>query len=324
MPKYSFVIPVYQVEQYLEECVSSILCQTCSNYEIILIDDGSLDRSGEICDNYAALHSNIRVVHQENAGLSATRNVGIRIAAGEYIIFLDSDDYWDDAEGLRKIDCLIQPDVDIVAFASSNYYCDSGKKIADRYDYPDVLNSMKPQDCLLYLIDHDLLNLSAAKKVIRRNFLLEKNLFFQTGIRSEDVEWGIRLSNCLPTYRFLNEKLYVYRHRSNSISRTVGEKHLDDYLTIVREYVHFDYCNPEVQEYLLSYVTYQYSLLLAYITLLKPAKRKDMLAELKEYRHLFQYVRYPRSKMISTAHRFIGFHGTRFFLALYLKRSIRT
>ena len=324
MPKYSFIVPVYQVEEYLKECVDSILRQTCTDYEIILIDDGSRDRSGEICDDYGTRYNRIRVIHQENAGLSASRNVGVRNAAGQYIIFLDSDDYWEDAEGLRKIDDLIHPDVDIVAFASLNYYADSGKKSADRYAYPPELNSMKPQDCLRYLIEHDLLNLSAAKKVIRRDFLLENDLYFQEGIRSEDVEWGIRLSNCLPTYRFLNEKLYVYRHRSNSISRTIGEKHLDDYLEIVRKYVHYDYCNPEVKECLLSYVAYQYSLLLAYITLLRPEKRREMLKELKEYRHLFRYCSYPRSRMISMAHGMIGFHGTRFFLALYLKRSIRT
>ena len=324
MPKYSFVIPVYQVEQYLDECVSSILRQTYSDYEIVLIDDGSRDRSGELCDGYALRHRNVHVIHQENAGLSASRNVGIRAAAGEYIIFLDSDDYWNDGEGLRKIDDLIQPDVDIVAFASRNFYSDSGKYTEDRYDYPAILNAMNPQECLVYLIEHDLLNLSAAKKVIRRNFLLENDLFFQTGIRSEDVEWGIRLSNCLPAYRFLNEKLYVYRHRSNSISRTVGEKHLEDYLGIVRKYVHYDYCNPEVRECLLSYVAYQYALLLAHITLLKPSGRKKMLAELKGYRHLLRYARYPRSRMISIAHHMVGFHGTRFLLSLYLKRSIRT
>ena len=324
MPKYSFVVPVYQVEQYLEACVSSILRQTYSDYEIILIDDGSRDRSGELCDSYALRHGNVHVIHQENAGASVSRNVGIRTAAGEYIIFLDSDDYWDDTEGLRKIDDLIQPDVDIVAFASRNFYSDSGKTAADRYDYPDILNSMKPQECLVYLVEHDLLNLSPAKKVIRRNFLLENDLFFQTGIRSEDVEWGIRLSNCLPTYRFLNEKLYVYRHHGNSVSRTVGEKHLDDYLGIVRKYVHYDYYNPQVRDCLLSYVAYQYALLLAHITLLKPSGGKKMLAELKGYRHLLRYARYPRSKMISIAHRMVGFHGTRFFLSLYLKRSIRT
>lgn len=322
MPKYSFVIPVYQVEQYLDECITSILCQTCQDYEIILVDDGSKDRSGEMCDVYAAEHEKIRVIHQENAGLSAARNTGARHAVGEYIVFLDSDDYWNDREGLNKIDALTRPDVDIVAFGSQDYYYDSGRFADDRYDYPIQLNDMEPQECLIYLIEHDLLNLSAAKKVIRRQFLLEQNLFFQEGIRSEDVEWGIRLSNCLPRYRFLNEKLYIYRHRRGSITMTVGQKHLEDYLGIIRKYAKFAYCSQEVQNCLLSYVAYQYALLLTHITVRKPEKQKEMLSELKQYTYLFQYTGYPRVRKISAAYRFVGFHGTRYLLALYLKRRM--
>ena len=322
MPKYSFVIPVYQVEEYLDECVASILKQTYQDYEIILVDDGSKDKSGEMCDAYASEHENIRVIHQKNAGLSASRNTGVKQAAGEYIIFLDSDDYWDDAEGLRKIDELIQLDVDIVAFASKNYFLDSFRFENDRYEYPDELNSLDPKTCLHSLIRQDLLNLSAAKKVIRKNFFVENGLFFQEGIRSEDIEWGIRLANCLPKYQFLNEKLYVYRHRSGSISRTVGEKHLKDYLGIIRKYVHYEYQNEEIRDCLLSYVAYQYTLLLGHITILKPSEAKEMLRELKGYRHLFRYTDYPRTRMISFAYRFIGFWGVRHLMAYALKRRM--
>lgn len=324
MPKYSFVIPVYQVEQYLDDCVTSILRQTYTDYEIILIDDGSRDKSGDMCDDYASMHKNIRVIHQDNAGAAASRNVGIRSAFGEYVIFVDSDDYWDDLQGLEKIDALMHEDVDVVVFASKNLYSNSGEIVNDRYYYPAQLNAMEPQLCLEYLIDHDLLNMSAAKKAIRRDFLVNNKLFFQQGIRSEDVEWGLRLANSLPRYRFLNEKLYVYRHRSNSVTTTVDEKHMEDYLGIICKFVNYNYCNSEVRHYLLSYVAYQYALLLAYVTLLKPSRKKEMLTELKEYNFLFQYTSYPRSKIISMAYRAVGFHGTRFFLALYLKRSIRT
>ena len=320
MPKYSFIIPVFQVEQYLDECVDSILKQTYQDYEIILVDDGSWDRSGVMCDEYARKNDCVRVIHQENAGLSAARNTGVRCASGEYIIFLDSDDYWNDVDGLQKLDALIEPDVDIVAFASKNFYSNSGKMLDDRYDYPAVLNTMEPQACLIYMIKHDLLNLSAAKKVIRRQFFLEHDLFFQVGIRSEDVEWGIRLSNCLPKYRFLNEKLYIYRHRSGSITTTIGQKHLEDYLGIIRKYATYKYCNQEVQNSLLSYVAYQYALMLTHVTVRKPENQREMLSELKQYTHLLQYTAYPRVKKISAAYRILGFHGTRYLLALYLKR----
>lgn len=92
-PLVSVVVPVYNVEEYVTRCVKSIINQTYTNLEILLIDDGSTDRSGEICDSFATLDPRIRVVHQENAGLSGARNRGIELCSGEYIAFIDSDDF---------------------------------------------------------------------------------------------------------------------------------------------------------------------------------------------------------------------------------------
>ena len=102
MPKLSIIIPVFNVEQYLGKCVDSLLAQDYDNYEIILVDDGSTDGSGAICDSYVSIDDrcidyrcDIKVVHQSNAGLSAARNAGIKAAKGEYVMFVDSDDYID-------------------------------------------------------------------------------------------------------------------------------------------------------------------------------------------------------------------------------------
>ena len=103
MPLISVIVPVYKVEPYLHRCVDSILCQTYQNLEIILIDDGSPDRCGAICDEYAAKDSRILVIHQENGGLGAARNAGLDICTGEYIAFVDSDDYLEDSMFLRLL-----------------------------------------------------------------------------------------------------------------------------------------------------------------------------------------------------------------------------
>ena len=94
MPEISVVVPVYKVEPYLRQCVDSVLVQTFADFELILVDDGSPDNCGAICDEYAVRDSRIRVIHQENAGQGKARNVGMDQAVGKYIIFLDSDDYW--------------------------------------------------------------------------------------------------------------------------------------------------------------------------------------------------------------------------------------
>ena len=92
---FSIIIPVYKVEKYLNQCVDGVLSQTFKDYEIILVDDGSPDKSPLICDEYSASDSRVRVIHKPNGGLSQARNEGLNIAKGEYVIFLDSDDYWD-------------------------------------------------------------------------------------------------------------------------------------------------------------------------------------------------------------------------------------
>ena len=92
--KVSFVIPVYKVEKYLDECVQSILKQTYRDYEILLVDDGSPDLCPEMCDHWARVDDRIKTLHKPNGGLSDARNYGLRHAMGEYIVFIDSDDFW--------------------------------------------------------------------------------------------------------------------------------------------------------------------------------------------------------------------------------------
>lgn len=89
---FSIIIPVYNTEKYLKQCLQSVLQQTCQDYEIILIDDGSTDKSGTLCDEYAKIDK-VTCVHQKNQGLSAARNTGVAVSRGEYLLFLDSDDY---------------------------------------------------------------------------------------------------------------------------------------------------------------------------------------------------------------------------------------
>lgn len=93
---FSIIVPIYNVEKYLRCCVDSVLAENFSDYEMILVDDGSPDGCGKICDEYAGKYPHIKVIHKENGGLSDARNAGIRAAKGDYLIFLDSDDYWTD------------------------------------------------------------------------------------------------------------------------------------------------------------------------------------------------------------------------------------
>ena len=113
--KISVIIPVYNTEKYLKECVESVLAQTYHNLEILLINDGATDLSPQICESYAKQDARIKLIHKENGGLSDTRNTGIKQCSGDYVLFLDSDDYWDDPKMVEKlVDQMQQYPVDIL------------------------------------------------------------------------------------------------------------------------------------------------------------------------------------------------------------------
>lgn len=126
MKKLSVIVPIYNVEKFLRRCIDSIINQSYSNLEIILVDDGSPDNCGKICDEYAALDNRIKVIHQANGGLSAARNIGIDSATGEYVAFIDSDDYIASNMYDEMISLMETNDLDII---SCNAFIAKGKKL---------------------------------------------------------------------------------------------------------------------------------------------------------------------------------------------------
>lgn len=149
----SIVVPVYNVEKYLRRCVDSILAQTFTDFELILVDDGSTDGCGNICDEYAENNERIRVFHQENAGVSAARNLGLEKAEGCYVAFCDSDDYclpdW-----LEKMVFSIKENCCDLAIASYQYVDEDGKQTSLRSRYPGYWEIEKKEEKFEYIITH--------------------------------------------------------------------------------------------------------------------------------------------------------------------------
>ena len=214
----SVIIPVYNVEEYLRECVDSVLSQTYENYEIILIDDGSTDNSGKICDEYAG-NNKITVVHKENSGPSPTRNAGIKAAKGDYIYFLDSDDYLD-KEAFRKLVSVADNEVaDMVFFDALSFADPEGSfevkqgylrkhsyKTDTGYNVLSELNKNKDFHCSIPLL------------FIRRKFLNESGLLIAENIySSEDMLFTYQLFCVAKKVAQCHEALYYRRYRTNSI-----------------------------------------------------------------------------------------------------------
>jgi len=235
--KLSVIVPIYKVEQYLPKCVDSLLNQDLSpaNYEVILVDDGSPDNCGAICDDYALRHENIKVVHRQNGGLSAARNSGIEIAQGEYVQFVDSDDYLEPNVLGRLVQKMEGDKLDVLRFNYQNvnerYEVFEPNRASKRFvDYRDEVC-----DGSTFLTERLGFGCYAWQFMIRRELL--ENCDFKEGIYFEDTEWTPRL--LFKAARVTSTDLLVYNYlmREGSITQSVDEKKkrkvLEDKLLLV-------------------------------------------------------------------------------------------
>lgn len=228
MSKISVIIPVYNVEKYLKKCVESVLKQTIADLEIILVDDGSTDRSGRICDEYAERDSRIVVVHKKNGGLSSARNIGIEIAKSQYIGFVDSDDYIEEDMYEVLYRNIMENDADLAM--CDLYHCYEGKKIK--------INPIKEK----FILDSEqaIKMVMEAKKtsVTAVNKLYKKELFdeirYPEGKLSEDAFVIIDILMRAKKIVFTSEQKYFYVHRKGSIT-TSGFKKKD--LNVLEAYL---------------------------------------------------------------------------------------
>lgn len=212
----SVVVPIYNVENYLRQCIDSILIQTHKNLDIILIDDGSIDSSGHIADEYAQSDTRITVVHKNNKGLSDARNVGTKIAKGDYLFYLDSDDYIDSAAIERLIQFAKSRDCDIVQ--GGFYYRYSDHLLFDKRYGTSVNNQsvLSKHDAMKYLLDNVKIKNFAWGKLYSR--YLATKYEFPVGKYFEDSFWQFRLIHECRSYGIINDPITYYRQREGSIS----------------------------------------------------------------------------------------------------------
>lgn len=261
-PLISVIVPVYKVEQYLHRCVDSILAQTYTNLEIILVDDGSPDRCGAICDEYAAKDSRIRVIHQENGGLSAARNAGLDACTGEYIAFVDSDDYILPEMYKKMLSALLEHQVDICICHWQYEYAD-GRQTVDlsRVD-PTLFGKMTSLEFARFLFKGPYENgvvVSAWNKLYRHDIFHTQR--FSGKYMEDDALHSRIFSRDFPVF-VVDQQYYVYRENSASLTRQGfrpdslrildimaerTELYSDDPF-IVREAKRF-YCNIYIEDY---------------------------------------------------------------------------
>ncbi|RHV80396.1 glycosyltransferase family 2 protein [Clostridium sp. OF10-22XD] len=225
--KVSIVVPVYNVpEKALRDCIESCIHQTLKNIEIILVDDGSTDNSGVICDEYAVNDNRIKVVHKVNGGLSAARNTGYRMAIGEWILFLDSDDWIEDKTCEDNYAIGMKEDVDIVIFGTIQEFGHCKYPFKYHFENGSIFIGEKCKKLQCEILNFTGNIATAWAKLIRKNILdryhVEHNEILRQG--SEGVEFNIRLFEHIRSAYFTSNIYYHYIYNPNSISAKHNEQ----------------------------------------------------------------------------------------------------
>lgn len=323
MPKFSIIIPVYNVEMYLHACVDSVLSQSFCDFEVLLVDDGSPDGCPDICDAYAAADERVTAIHKMNGGLSDARNVGLRAARGEYVIFLDSDDYYLSTNFFEEINAkIVKNDCDAVFFRRRKYSEESGTLEPPPALYPEM-EEMTCGEILCCLSQRDMLDANASMKATRRTFLIENKLYFKKGIFSEDVEWFFRYAPLLQSVELLNCPAYCYRMREGSITHSITEKNVLDLFSSVESYADvIRDCQSETRVALLNYMAYQYYIILGLChNTLQGSARSDLQKKLRHYTWLRDYSISRKTKLCAILLRCMGVRFTSAVLGGYIKEK---
>lgn len=267
MPRLSFIVPVYNVAPYLRKCVDSLIMQDCEDYEIILVDDGSTDECPQICDELAVTYENIRVIHQENAGLSAARNAGLKVAKGEYVCFVDSDDYWEENVLGGLMEQVEREKLDVLRFDYQNVKLkayprplpkgkgvNAGKMILGEYEVFEPNKTPRYIDRKDEIVDGETyLNTRmgyacyAVMFVLKRSLLiyeLGNDCLFTEGIHFEDVDWLPRMMLRAKRVNSTQKVVYNYFIRQGSITQVLGNRekirrNIEDRMKIIETYSNY-------------------------------------------------------------------------------------
>ncbi len=259
----SIIVPIYNVEKYIKRCIESIINQTYSNIEIILVDDGSPDNCGKICDEYVLKDKRIKVIHKKNGGLSSARNAGLEIALGKYISFIDSDDYISSYFIEKLYKTCKDKNCEITLCEYERVYSEIKKEntiekkdsIIEVYDTKQMLNKLYSTDYLITTV--------AWNKLYKRDIL--KNIRYPDGRLHEDEATTYKILYNAKKVAIIREKLYYYYYDENSImNKKFNIKRLHA-LYAFKERADFFKQKGEIELYELSNARYTLSLMNYYV-----------------------------------------------------------
>ena len=235
-PKISIIIPVYNVSKYIDKCIESVLNQTYSDFELILVDDGSIDDSGIICDKYELIDHRVQVCHKKNEGVSVARNIGISMSQGKWVTFIDGDDFVAETYLAGLVKPIIKnSDIEFVHGGCTNYFVDTDSFHPEQV-YTDVVSENKQ-----HILDE--FRGLVVSKLFLREIIAENNLYFNPAISiGEDMIFTMQYLSLVKKYAFVSENGYYYRRHNTSATRRTSydyRQKLEYYRTFLSEYQNY-------------------------------------------------------------------------------------
>lgn len=314
----SVIIPVYNVEQYLKRCVDSVLCQKRISLEIILVDDGSTDSSGKMCDNYVLKNPNIKCIHIENCGPATAKNRGFDIARGNYVAFIDSDDMIKPDMFCTMLQSGYQHDADIVC---CNYlqideegHISHTKHTGQEY----VLNQ---DEALKAILIKDKIYSQCWTKIYKREMLESNHIRNTEGLKTEeDFVYNIQAFACSQIVTIVDKPLYIYTHRIKSLSKDYYRNHINQYidnrilrLELVDRIILDKF--PYLKEYSTYHCIFYYNELIGRVCLF-PQLYSD-----KRIQKVISYIK-NHSDILIAYHQKLGFSKAGIYLITYLPQVL--
>lgn len=320
--KFSIVVPVYNVAKYLNECIQSILTQSYEEFELILVDDGSKDESKTICDEYAKIDSRVQVLHKVNGGLSDARNVGTQYAKGDYVVYIDSDDYICDPDFLKKINEKANSNFDVICYKFKKYFENKMVFGECSFSCPNIDEIDTLSGRIKEMVRRDAFYCSAWSKAIRLNILKDNRIQFERGLLGEDQEWYYHVLTKIHSITYIDEAFLVYRQRDNSITSSWKIKNLTDCIYVVNKWyqqIPEENIEDDYKIALLNSVAKLYCNLLIAYTGFQDSEKNKYYSKLQEMQELLRYHLNPRVNMFYKVYCLVGFRGLMLALKVICK-----
>ncbi|NME56341.1 glycosyltransferase family 2 protein [Dorea formicigenerans] len=315
----SIIIPVYNAEEFLTQCLDSICGQTYKNIEVILIDDGSTDGTKKICMNYLEKDNRIRYLYKKNEGPGIARNKGLEMANGQYIMFVDSDDYFYSPDNVDNIIRRIRKNqADLIMYNSGTYWNEDGEFVREGVIIEEKeIDRLKNEDKFSYVLSKGMIYSGVLSKVIKKEVLYENDIWYDN-TECEDIVWSLKIYMNVKSIDWCNDLIYVYRKRKSGSRSAKAFTH--ENLKIVKELCLRICENKEkYDDGIVGYVAYLYTVWLAQAYLSKDLRVKQDKKEMKKCIMLLKYDIHPNVKVARKVYKIVGYNILTFLLGTYMK-----